>query len=126
MRKHSGHTIKQAVSLLFLLEKILGSLCNYSLQMLTVFFHLGPKQIHFIPAGINYLFILQIKNDTANCVMLETLTRFIIISTGLTLCGFILSSIFFTCSNVGLVVTLWDQHFFINYMHDNIQRLVEF
>lgn len=42
------------------------------------------------------------------------ITRFIIMSTGLTLCGFILSSIFLTCSNVGLMVTLWDQHFLIS------------
>lgn len=37
-------------------------------------------------------------------------TKVIIMSTGLTLFGFILSSIFFTCSNVGLMVTLWAQH----------------
>lgn len=42
------------------------------------------------------------------------ITRFIIMSTGLTLCGFILSSIFFTCSNVGLIVKLWDQHLLIS------------
>lgn len=43
MRKHSGCTIKEAVGLLFLLEKILGPLSNYSLQVLTVFFHLEAQ-----------------------------------------------------------------------------------
>lgn len=42
------------------------------------------------------------------------ITRFIIMSTGLTLCGFILSRLFFTCSNVGLMVALWHQHFLIS------------
>lgn len=46
MKKNSGCTIKQTVCLLFLLEKILGSLSNYSLQMLTVLFHLGGQYKH--------------------------------------------------------------------------------
>lgn len=66
------------------------------------------KMLLFPPPTIYYSTVYPVHSARGK------VTRFIIISTGLTLCGFILSSTFLTCSNVGLVVRFWDQHFLMS------------
>lgn len=60
----------------------------------------------FVLSMVDLVYIVNVYPNIIFTTSQWVITRFIIMSTGLTLCGFILSSIFFTCSNVGLKVTL--------------------